>query len=551
MLQTHCETLIAFKEEEDGLPPKTIPTIETLPDEILLDIFRELEGSNQTLCNLSLTSQRFCGIAQEVLVTNIFLDCGFSVDDFHSENGKPRVLILIYTLHKRPDLAKKVNKLCFRTTLMRRWTSHGKQRICESYAGDPPELERVVFLEQCRKQLHGIRAPIRPNKISGISSWWRKICIRQQSTLLGVLLMLIPNLQKLDIETVKHHESLRNRPKRPMNDLFGIAKFTAVPSALPRLLPCLSNLTTLSIQGTYLPLLRVGFGRLKALEVSIWDLYDDRRDRESLDQFQSNPLPTFLALESLSIKSRWEALIRDTKESQYISRVISLLQCYKIRLFTLSVKDELPEGLPLKSIHFQLLLNSLQSVANSLECLTVDWCPDIYESCLYDSRRSPFYPMRSFEGFSSLRRLRVPQQALIRPYTDQRTSLPHGLAGLTIYGPNPHVIDLLKETGIHRTGLPHLLRITLHCLNCWGAPSYWFEQDLRPSLGKLRTAGIAVDIVQDEWLERSDWINVWEEALPSGCGEPYVFLSDHYAEYYGNELSWGLGTEGQDWEEVR
>jgi hypothetical protein len=262
------------------------------PDPYLI---RDFLAGCAPLCNLSLTSRRFRDIAQKHLFTAPVLG-GFTFR-FPADASHARIAYLLRTLFARPDLRRHVKQL----------------RLCFPRSGEPTDQREeneesnldaaalnFVLQVVCpsRNLIETLDLPTELKK-----SWKSATIMDYRYTMLGVLLVLLPQLEKLSFSenssdswlyTVRHVLNMIGFHGRAANDLQSLQ---CLPSASS--LQCLkvSSLTPIRLDGLHI------FPNLDKLDISMKLAGLENHDVQNLSRLYSGSeaLENFRAIRHLRL----------------------------------------------------------------------------------------------------------------------------------------------------------------------------------------------------------------------------------------------------------
>ncbi|KAF2114530.1 hypothetical protein BDV96DRAFT_688046 [Lophiotrema nucula] len=448
-------------------------TLETLPDELLLNITSSLPTPG--LKEFCLVSGKVRPIVQDVLYRDINVR-GFG----HYHPGVNRMMSLLGTLLSRPDLALKVDSLCFRTV------RKNFRKQYEDHAFDFAGLQEMC-LGRLKELGHGEGDP-----------WHTMFKASIESAFAGLLLALVPNLATLDLAIFDNHHGLF--AYEPLVALFG------TPMPAKAALPTFRHLRHLSIPSVHLPLLALDLQNLTKLEM----------DKMTTIQMSRLNGPNSLAGASKLKKLKLEAVVQlmevDHIEACYITFADLLAALGNPALTSLDVhffSEACPHGSA--KLDMSRFMQELESVSTSLEELKFWLRYDcMHGDCewILDNVRAP---ATSLKHFTALKTLTLPDNFLFARSIECESIaeiIPPNLEALEIIYPSAASMDLLKHLADERQSgkFAALDKVSLVCCDQYNLPAEYFWNHDVPNAREASFSVIAYCQEQDLYA-------------PLGCGE--------------------------------
>ncbi|KAH7390511.1 hypothetical protein BKA66DRAFT_510598 [Pyrenochaeta sp. MPI-SDFR-AT-0127] len=439
----------------------SFPAIYKLPEELLLQIAFQLPDSAtpKHLKTLCLTSKTIRPAAQEALHTTakLSISCGC-----HPKVNP--VVKLLRTLFERPDLAPKVKTLRFRTV---------RKNIARLYEEQSFDLQRLRA--RCLLEL----------KVLGYNPthpWIRSLDNGIESAFAGVLLILLPNLNHLDLWVKDHY---RGPPSSEcISGLFGTM---SAPEVIVRAWDSVQHLTT---GDTHALKCGVAFNNLKSLDLKTISIgtvlrLNGPRSLQGTEHLRDLSLTASIQFADRPLVEKAEINFHD---------LLDALGCDKLSsLKILLVNDGYHIGGAdlMTQLDAGYFMDQLSSVQDTLEDLAItSELPDdeIELEWLLEMWRQP---KESLKSFVALKHLVLPQAFLFATGSEawvdaneycRATNLPSTLESLEILYPHEDVefwvADFMKNNSDDMPSISNLKEITLTCRDEVGTPSSFFTTEV-------------------------------------------------------------------------
>jgi hypothetical protein len=412
-----------------------MPAIYNLPDELLLqttDYLRAHQSAEQLrhLRQLCLVSKKLLPIAQEQLYAGAILpiSCGCH----------PKVsaaVQLLRTLLDRADLAPKVKALRF--SIVRR-------AIGTLYEEQGFAIEKVR--EKCFTKLSKLG-------YDAGHPWRAALENDLESAYGGVLLSLLPNLEKLDFAAKDHHRGFPT--VEPTSAFFGTS---APPEATVRALAKIQNFVAADLSF----LRDMAFANLKVMDLKRIDIGTVLRLNGP------NTLRGATQLEDLSLGVSIQFLDEDYLRDMQVclGDVFAALGCKKLaRLDIMLGNDAYSLGAE-RDFRVNYFMSQLDLVSSTLRTLEVDLDPheDGEEWTWFLSQVTK--PIESLEKFPELRRLKMPQEFLFLDDTGILPgNLPHTIQRVDVVAPDQDIYAWAIRFTDPAVHLPNFKTLCLQCRN--------------------------------------------------------------------------------------
>lgn len=368
------------------------------------------------------------------------------------------ILKLLRTVYDRPDLAVKVKILKFKTFRK----SIGV--IASDHGVDVDDLRRRG-LTVLKKMGYSLRHP-----------WWRSIENTIESAFAGLLLLELPNLSTLNFCVQDH--VIGPSSSECVTGLFGLM---SIPDQVRQAWRSLQHLIT---GDTHVLKCGIDFHNLVSLDlkqISIGTILrlNGHGCLQGTEKLQNLVL-------TVSIQFADRALVR--KADAKLSDLFDALDCLYLQSLSITLindgyqldDDIVPQFDPgymmeqISIIQHTLKTLRIQFDSNDYE-MELDWLLDLF-----------IEPSNSWEDFSQLKHLAIPQAFFFMIRDDEMTgypvgvpqkALPPNLESLEVFFPyeemEPWAYSLTMD-GKTRLRFPSLQKITLTCRNDVGAPSSHF-----------------------------------------------------------------------------
>jgi hypothetical protein len=526
-----------------------MPSLTSLPNEILLNVAQQLRADVETLANLSLACRKLQSIAQEVLYECINIDCGnedYADHIYHYEtrwggggvHAPPKFARLIRTIGALPGLSDTTKEIHidiyarFRSSTNYWHTIDGQ--VDEELAvidGKWSREVRLRFREHCRDRVRELFSPMDIPTVPAFDyiAWASRMGRGQQSALAGLVLLLTRHLTKLNL-TIRHNTRENNNMSMgPLKNLFGIDHWEHSDETLEPFRSRLNNVEEITTFDAHLPILLLLIG-LKYLHVKMsgnpaqyhgWLVGNRRQNRSTYAATYEHAHLETLVVETFTNE------LHHRDELPQVNKTVGLPECAALRNLTVLMRGfhrhADPNSRLVSGPSFSTLIDNISAVAETLEFLDIDYLPLFYFGWWqkrWNNGKGPFVPCASLLQFSRLRRLAVPEPALGRFNPDRRLTelLPPSLEELTVYHPTGRLLAWLDCLLTALPDLPVLRTVTLKCRPSWGKSAAWFRLQENPVFQRLRERGIAVWILQDQVVSIEDKVvtrvvdetNVWQ-----------------------------------------
>ncbi|KAF2875596.1 hypothetical protein BDV95DRAFT_654385 [Massariosphaeria phaeospora] len=427
-----------------------------LPEELLLQIAESLEDDKPTLNSFSQASRQANRVSTNILYRSIAVGGGCAPDD-------AELILLVRTLLYHKQFVPKIKALTIKS-----FAYELEPDDPDPFSSQTPyrqgisswlSVDNPSFMEKCKhfisiqELLSGTRFP-----------HWR-IAIENgiQPAFIGILLAMTPNVTDLHLD-IKEDSRTLHHDYSPISNILGIPVQLALPYRLPRW--SFARVTRLRVTEPCLAIMQVGMPQLTTLEIDLMST-----DLFSLGLEWPRQLRPCQALRSILFRVDWQQL---SGEIGAVSLTSIFQRLHPTRLTTIDLTFELgPEteytsGLvPLGS--FEYLAVALRDVSSTVEDLCISITPNrdvfpIEYLWTYD-------PILDLAEFKRLRRLSVPQQALIHRDIGKRSfanpvfpTFPESLESLEIFHPDTKVIPWLELLVSEKSSkTPNLTSITIFC----------------------------------------------------------------------------------------
>ncbi|KAI4714769.1 hypothetical protein J4E89_000450 [Alternaria sp. Ai002NY15] len=483
-------------------------SINDLPDELLLEIAKHLEGDNPTLGNLIRTSRRFKAIGDELLYRTISLP----------RNRGDSVIYLVRTIVERPELRSKIRQLTFSTTSWRIDSNGDTVVIGSIFTRTRPTTSRDelgALVLQISKSLDSLSILGAGNPFQSMEEidWRCTLLLGRLSSLAGLLLALCDNLDMLCMGNY-HRDDIDIPAFDVVRSLYGIySDLMQLPPSRWSDFKQFHNVKRLRVSGLSIDILRFPFISLQVLEIDFsWEYFSEDLPTPEHVFFGNKStrcfLPRCASLHSLIIRSDWNEL-NDNAHMSHGYQLPILLQDFAgstiTRLEILFVRSPTVVKQWLGTFeHIARALSEDTDVSASLQFIKIDY----EESDHFDPRRcfGGCTNLHSFSSFRKLTKMEVLQGVLVFEARNTFGELhyfsgvipPPSLESLTVICPTKAILTWLNMIVERKTEVPALNNIVLLCRCGYGAGPKEFEDDVSTYVfAQLNDLGIDVRVVEE------------------------------------------------------
>ncbi|KAI4936966.1 uncharacterized protein J4E92_001691 [Alternaria infectoria] len=501
-----------LREVVSELPPNILRTdlhsINDLPDELLLEIAKHLEGDNPTLGNLNRTSRRFKAIGDELLYRTISLP----------RTRGDSVMYLVRTIVERPELRSKIRQLTLSTTSWRIDINGDTVVVGSIFTKTRPATSRDelgALLLQISQSLNSLSILGSGGPFQSMEEidWRCTLLLGRLSSLAGLLLALCDNLDMLCIG-MYHRDDLDIPALDVVHSLYGLhSNFMQQPPSRWSGFKQFHNVKRLRVSGLNMDMLRFPFMSLQVLEIDLSREYFSEDLPTPEHVFFGNKSTRCLSprcanLDTLIIRSDWNEL-NDQAHLSHGYQLPILLQDFAgptiTRLEILFMRSPTVVQQWLGTFeHIARALGEDTDVSASLESMKIDY----EESDHFDPRRcfGGCTNLHSFSSFRKLTKMEVLQGALVFEARNTFGELhyfsgvipPPSLESLTVICPTKAILTWLNMIVERKTEVPALNNIVLLCRCGYGAGPKEFEDDVSTYVfAQLNDLGIDVRVVEE------------------------------------------------------
>jgi hypothetical protein len=481
----------------------------SLPNELLIMIAGHLEEDIKSLDALSKVCRELWSVGQKVLFRSLLVDCASPAYQITEcplilleqpvYHGPAKFARLIRTLQERSDLAHEVKSLRFSISL--RFNRDDEQYLVNediTMIGWNEEATARAFLKQCQAAFAGItgtqKGPIyHESKRYKVRAY--KLVL--QSTLAGLLMLLVPNMTKLDV-TIQEHAGSHSESDGPLFDLFDIEDGSIGSSSIFK--PLQAHLENVKELTTSLPSLSiiylfVGLKRLHIRQFP-WGPHRLSKDFRTVvpGPWRHSQLDT-LTMEACTFE------LQAQNDHSRIWKTMAFLEFNKLKNLTIIIRGNLRQRVRPRTTGYAALVNNVARVAGTLESLEIDHTYDIGEVFHDRGRVRPCEGLgSSLFQFTRLRELAIPEPALAhsRPGRLATYVLPTTLEELTVYHPTRKILAWFDSLLTALSDLPILRTVTVKCRSIWGRSAAWFRMQEDPVFQRLEEREVKVRILQDQ-----------------------------------------------------
>ncbi|KAF2114529.1 hypothetical protein BDV96DRAFT_647231 [Lophiotrema nucula] len=443
--------------------------LELLPDELLLQVARQLEDGDLATC--SRVSRKVRSIAQDILYRDIELEghCFMS--------GAGKVALFLRTLIERPDLAQKVDTLQFLTS-RRNVTGELKDHGVEF-----GEI-RQLALNKVDELGYGKDHP-----------WCRMMGVSINSAFGGLLLVLVPHLRGLTFGVYDNHHGLVS--SEPFFAMYG------TPAIIEPAVPMFRNLNSLGISADHLPILYLDMPHLTALTM-------DKVTTVQMCRLNGpGSLKGGFNLKELKLELVAQVADADLMDALQMS-IADLLDAMgnpALTSFNTHIWSEsFTHGHPSFDANF-FIVKGLEKVAPSIQNIEI-W---IRHNCAHGDGEwildHTKVPITNLKNFTSLKRLSLPYRFLALPSNEDSPDaenidvaglFPASLRTIELIYPYDTAVQFLREIVKKRDALPLLKKIGFVCSVDIAEPAELFWSTDMP---EVKDAGICCDAVDHDTEE--------------------------------------------------
>ncbi|KAI4651929.1 hypothetical protein J4E93_002125 [Alternaria ventricosa] len=478
-----------------------------LPDELLLEVARYLEGDNPTLGSLNRTSRRFKAIGDELLYRTISLP----------RTRENSVMYLVRTIVERPELRSKIRKLTFSATnwyvendgetpvllpamvINRPSTSNAR---AASLIQISQNIDRMCFLKDEN-----------PFESAEELAWRCGVLCGQLSALAGMLLALCDSLDMLHMD-MYHREGLSTPAVNVQSTLYGLhSELMQRPSSRWSGFKQFHNVKRLRVSGLSIDILKFPFISLQVLEIDLcYEAFNEGLSTAEHVFFGNESVRCLSSrcanLHTLIIRSDWNEL-NDQAHLSHGYQLPLLLQDFAgsiiTRLEILFVRSPTVVKRWLGTFeHIGRALSEDTDVSASLQFIKID-----YEESDHFNPKQCFgdcTDLDSFSSFRNLSKMEVLQGVLVYEARNTFGKLyyfhgiipPPNLESLTVICPTNAILTWLNMIVERNTEVPALSKIVLLCRCGYGAGPKEFEGDVSTYVfAQLNDLGIDVRVVEE------------------------------------------------------
>jgi len=483
-------------------------SINDLPDELLLEVARHLEGDNPALGSLNQTSRRFKAIGNELLYRTISLP----------RTRGDSVMYLVRTIVRRPELRSKIRHLTFSAT---NWLVE--------YEGETPVHERATTIErpntssnahaasllQISQSLDGLGFLRDENPFESEEelAWWCGLLCGQLSALAGMLLVLCDSLEMLYM-TMYHRQDLSTPAIDVLGWLYCLhSELMQQPPSRWSGFKQFYNVKRLRVSGLSIDILRFPFISLQVLEIDLcWESFSEGLSTAEHVFFGNESArclsPRCENLHTLIIRSDWNELNDQAHLSHGYQLPLLLLDftgstITRLEILFMRSPTVVKQWLGTFE-HIARALGEDTDVSTSLQFIKIDY----EESDHFDPRRcfGGCTNLHSFSLFHKLTNMEVLQGVLVfearntfgELYCFRGILPPPSLESLTVICPTKAILTWLNMIVERKTEVPALSKIVLLCRCGCGAGPKEFEGDVSTYVfAQLNDLGIDVRVVEE------------------------------------------------------
>jgi hypothetical protein len=468
-----------------------------LPNELLLEVAKQLKGDNQALAALMSSCTRLKPVAEGLLYTTITIQRG----------SKCQAPNLVRTLLEKPAYALQVGKISLAINM-------------SSSSGPEPTSADAIDVANQPLWISDIRRHFKSLNNKYIDFWQRQVLSGHTSSIAMMLLTLLPRVA--EVEAFVYENAACSSPVNDVSRLlFGIDQSRPILHRLRQqglssapfrsaFTSALSNVRQLKLLGGNLDLLLLPFNSLDVLEIDlgaeIAGASQDITTRTNTVGWGVNLWSHFRhkpQMQTLILHSDWCEFLPRLGWYPTLPFFLTGIQSSQLRQLEVHIKWS-PRKASTKDCSFEHLLNSLGG--DLVERLKIDYVDESEfkpKDCLGDFSRAT-----SFSMFPRLKHLTILQESIIAcnyqrslDWEQDITSFfPCPLETLTIVCPTAVVLRWLGHLQLARLSgsMKQLREITLLCRCGHGASPDDFKSDAADQcFGELLDVGIFVKAVEE------------------------------------------------------